>query len=368
MSIILDALKRSDRERRLQKPPDLSQIYQENHPPRKKAMVWVVLIGVVLIAGFSAAYLLFQKDPVAENGKRPERAVVDAGKKETPAEKPKTLRSFSRKSEGTEATQKRKNSGKVSRRSAMPVPTRGRPNPRANTRNRNLEPVKEVSGDSAGGSPFAAILAKATRVVEETKESNKGDTGKGTHPLSALFSKSNKSGTGSAGNRKAVPTPVKPKQSVPDSQVNAPAPAAEKPASLSKPESAVIPEPEIAQVEKSKPGPENQAREEVVKHNSVPPPPPPPAPKKKNTVAPSGGGKITLMDDLPYETRQKYEGLKINVHIYDEKSAERRVFINMNSYKEGEKIEEDGPLLVAIIPEGIIVDYGEGKVRMNVKN
>ena len=92
-----------------------------------------------------------------------------------------------------------------------------------------------------------------------------------------------------------------------------------------------------------------------------------PEARKENAVVPSGEEKITLVEDLPYETRQKYEDLQINVHIYDEKKEERRVFINMHSYKEGEKIEEGGPLLVAIIPEGIIVDYGEGKVQMNVK-
>ena len=124
-------------------------------------------------------------------------------------------------------------------------------------------------------------------------------------------------------------------------------------------------EPEPAQVEASKPAPEKQAKEEVVKQESVAAAQPEPV--KESAPVPSEKQKITLVDDLPYETRQKYEDLQINVHIYDEKPEERRVFINMHSYKEGEKIEEGGPLLVAIIPEGIIVDYGEGKVQMNVK-
>ena len=93
----------------------------------------------------------------------------------------------------------------------------------------------------------------------------------------------------------------------------------------------------------------------------------PPEPEKENAAVASEKEKITLADDLPYETRQKYEDLQINVHIYDEKLEERRVFINMHSYKEGDKIVDGGPLLVAIIPEGIIVDYGEGKVQINVK-
>ena len=74
MSIILDALKRSDRERRLQKPPDLSQIYQENQPPRRNPMIWILLIIVVFVGGIAGAYLFFQRNPEIEKAKGPEKA------------------------------------------------------------------------------------------------------------------------------------------------------------------------------------------------------------------------------------------------------------------------------------------------------
>ena len=107
MSIILDALKRSDRERRLQKPPDLSQIYQENHPPRRNPMIWILLIVVVLVGGIAGAYLFFQRNPEIENTKRPEKAIVTAGKK-TPPEKQKSLRNFSAKPGVPQQFKKRK--------------------------------------------------------------------------------------------------------------------------------------------------------------------------------------------------------------------------------------------------------------------
>ena len=109
--------------------------------------------------------------------------------------------------------------------------------------------------------------------------------------------------------------------------------------------------------------PENPDQKEAVQLASIPVPT---EPEKENPAVAPEKEKIILVDDLPYETRQKYEDLQINVHIYDENKEERRAFINMRSYKEGEKIE-DGATLVAIIPEGIIVDYGDGKVQINVK-
>ena len=191
-----------------------------------------------------------------------------------------------------------------------------------------------------------------------------GDSEGGGHHLAGLFSTRHRSESESAGTGATVAPPTAAEPSVPNSQVNAPAPSRDSTAILSTPKGITIVEPESAQVEAPKPVPEKQAKEEAVKQDSVAAPP---EPGKENAPVPSEKQKITLVDDLPYETRQKYEDLQINVHIYDEKPDERRVFINMHSYKEGDKIAEGGPVLVAIIPEGIIVDYGEGKVQMNVK-
>ena len=205
---------------------------------------------------------------------------------------------------------------------------------------------------------------RGIKAKEEMAAYGGGDSEGGDHNLAGLFSTRHRSESESTGTEATVAPPPTEAPSVPDSQVDAPPPSRDSTAILSTPKGITMVNPEPAQVEASKPVPEKQAKEEAVKQESVAAPP---ESGKENAAVSSEKEKITLVDDLPYETRQKYEDLQINVHIYDEKPEERRVFINMHSYKEGEKIEEGGPLLVAIIPEGIIVDYGEGKVRMNVK-
>ncbi|HIJ41769.1 MAG TPA: GspB domain-containing protein [Deltaproteobacteria bacterium] len=361
MSIILDALKRSDRERRLQKPPDLSQIYQENHPPKRRTMVWVLLIVVVLIAGVSGAYFLFQKDPGVENTKRLETTVADAGKKKNPREKQKSLRKFSAKPAKAQTVQEQESSESVSEENVVQGPaSRRRAKAREDDQIEDKEPAEDLSTEAGKANFFDALLAKGIRTREKMAESIEG----GAHPLASLFSGINKSRDQTAGTETAAPSPAKLEPPAPNAEVNTPAPARDQTAILSTPRGISIVEPEAAQVEKSEPVSESKAQEEAAEEDSVPVAS---EPEKKNAVVASGAEKITLMENLPYEPRQKYEDLQINVHIYDEKMEERRVFINMHSYKEGEKIEESGPLLVAIIPEGIIVDYGEGKVQMNVK-
>ncbi len=362
MSIILDALKRSDRERRLQKPPDLSQIYQENHPPRRKAIVWIFLIAFVFIAGIAGAYLFFQRNPGAENTKLSERAIVDAVKKKSPPEKQKSLRNFSAKPAQTKTVQNQESSGSVSPKSVTSFPIRRRPSPPEDDQSKNPETAQDDSQDSDKGNPFAAIMARANRMKEQTEAAGEGETAK-KNPFAAIFGKA-KTLRAATGTPAIEPSSAGSSPSVSDSRVDAPPPSRDSTAILSTPKGITMVNPEPAQVEASKPVPEKQVKEEAVKQESVAAPP---ESGKENAAVSSEKEKITLVDDLPYETRQKYEDLQINVHIYDEKPEERRVFINMRSYKEGEKIEEGGPLLVAIIPAGIIVDYGDGKVRMNVK-
>lgn len=361
MSIILDALKRSDRERRLQKPPDLSQIYQENHPPKRRTMVWVLLIVVVLIAGVSGAYFLFQKDPGVKNTKRLETTVVDAGKKKIPQEKQKSLRKFSAKPAKAQTVQKQESSESVSQENVVQgPPSLRRPKPWEDDQIEDKEPAEDLSTEAGKENFLDALLAKGIRAREKMAESSE----EVASPLASLFSGVDRSRHETAGTETAAPSPTKLEPPAPNPEVNAPAPARDQTAILSTPRGISVVEPEATQVEKSKPVSEKPAQEEADEEDSVPVDS---EPEKKNAVVVSGAEKITLMEDLPYEPRQKYEDLQINVHIYDEKTEERRVFINMHSYKEGEKIEESGPLLVAIIPEGIIVDYGEGKVQMNVK-
>ena len=258
MSIILDALKRSDRERRLQKPPDLSQIYQENHSPRRTRMVWVLLIVFVFIAGIAGAYLFFQKNPGVEDAKRSEQPAVAAGTKKHPPEKAKSLRSFSKQTGGTSA-----------RKSVSSVPMRRKSVPQDNGQSADTETVQNNSEDSEKGNPFAAMAARANRMKEDAETSGDGESKGHANPLAKLFSKIGKPLKKSDVTETVVSPSPEPKQPILDSQANTPAPSKDSAAILSTPRGISLIKPESAQVEAPKPASENQAREEAGRQGSA---------------------------------------------------------------------------------------------------
>lgn len=55
-------------------------------------------------------------------------------------------------------------------------------------------------------------------------------------------------------------------------------------------------------------------------------------------------GRLTLAD------------LHVDIHVYSDNLDERFVFINMSKYREGATLKE-GPLVVEIVPEGVILDH-----------
>ncbi|RLB36580.1 MAG: hypothetical protein DRH20_09465 [Deltaproteobacteria bacterium] len=57
----------------------------------------------------------------------------------------------------------------------------------------------------------------------------------------------------------------------------------------------------------------------------------------------------------------------ILAHIYDEDPNKRFVFINDRRYRVGERIERQGPVLKEIVPDGVIVDYGEGLAHIPIE-
>jgi hypothetical protein len=76
--------------------------------------------------------------------------------------------------------------------------------------------------------------------------------------------------------------------------------------------------------------------------------------------------QIPLLRELPPETQQKLSDLDINGHVYNEDPSKSFVFIKSRSYRVGDRIGENGPLLQKIIPEGVIIDYGDGRARLLV--
>jgi hypothetical protein len=76
---------------------------------------------------------------------------------------------------------------------------------------------------------------------------------------------------------------------------------------------------------------------------------------------------VPLLQDLPLGVRQGLPALDINGHVYTEDPKQRFVFINWQGYREGDRIGgRQGPVLEKITPEGIVVNFGSVRARVNV--
>lgn len=74
MSFILDALKRAERERRLERPPDLSAVYEESDVSQPGRWPWFT-VGLAFLAGAVAvALFLWPEGPTQKMSKSPETA------------------------------------------------------------------------------------------------------------------------------------------------------------------------------------------------------------------------------------------------------------------------------------------------------
>ncbi|MBW1682551.1 MAG: general secretion pathway protein GspB [Deltaproteobacteria bacterium] len=82
---------------------------------------------------------------------------------------------------------------------------------------------------------------------------------------------------------------------------------------------------------------------------------------------PSDPGPIREFRALPEAVKKKLPRIVILAHIYDEDPNKRFVFINDRRYRVGERIERQGPVLKEIVPDGVIVDYGEGLAHIPIE-
>ena len=259
MSLILDALKRAERERKLEKAPDLSAIYQEGRSNPRKYYPWFWVGGAFLVTFVVLVFAFWPKETPRDNikDKAPKSALTASAP-------------------------------------AKPLPP------------------KDVS-------PPLALTKKAvipTPVSGGEKKQPKID------PKSALL-----------------------KAQTPKSEKTSKQPS---------------------RIEKKKVSAREKLAAEPVKQIVTP----------KRTMArpkaavPSPQPKATLpaIQDLPEDIQSALGPLEINVHMYSQKPSERRVFINMKGYREGDSLGKSSFKLTEITPDGVVIDYGKGKAVLGVKN
>ena len=270
MSLILDALKRADRERKLKQTPDLSAIYEEGHLNRRKFYSWFA--GASLVALVVLAFIFWPEDPLMGDPK--DKAPEDAMKAST------QVRQLSPENPSKQLP--------VTEKSVIPPPVSDGQNKRPKAKQKSDFPNEQPprppeNGKQTPATEISPVKNSETAIVVSPPPDNRGS-------------------------RKKLPAqPVK---------------------------QFVTPE-------------QTKDRSTV---SETPPKEAPPA-----------------IDTLPEEIKALLEPLEINVHMYSPKPSERRVFINMHGYREGDAIGETGFRLTEITSNGVVIDYGEGKAVLGIK-
>ena len=65
--------------------------------------------------------------------------------------------------------------------------------------------------------------------------------------------------------------------------------------------------------------------------------------------------------EMPPDYRADFPALKVEIHVYEKDAQRRFVMVNGRKYREGERLAE-GPSLVEIVPEGLVLEYRGEKV------
>ena len=74
--------------------------------------------------------------------------------------------------------------------------------------------------------------------------------------------------------------------------------------------------------------------------------------------------QIPLVWELSQQVREKVLQLKSTVHVYSKQPDQRFIIINMRRYSEGDSLPPHGFRLERIDQDGVIIDHGEGLVRL----
>ena len=263
MSFILDALKRAERERKLEKAPDLSAIYQDERVNRRKYRPWFWGGGVALVLLAVVVVILWPKEPSAP---------------------PPTVSAPSK--------------GPAVKGPSTPLPSAGKA-------------VKRTA-------PAAPALPaeKKPRIIKEERSA--------------------------------------PDRPLPVSQES----VQKRVASVRRPHEPPAPPPPGERIAPPKPVTEPVDKTVVSRAGMRPPADTP----KVVPKAPP----MPLYEELPEEIQSVLGPLEINVHMYSPNPPERRVFINMKGYREGDVIGESGFRLVEITAYGVVIDTGKGKALLEV--
>jgi hypothetical protein len=75
----------------------------------------------------------------------------------------------------------------------------------------------------------------------------------------------------------------------------------------------------------------------------------------------ASSSNYTKLSDVPINERSQLGQYQVNVHVYDDSGQASFVLINMVKYKQGDQLPGGRAFVSAIVPEGVVIDYGIGK-------
>lgn len=81
--------------------------------------------------------------------------------------------------------------------------------------------------------------------------------------------------------------------------------------------------------------------------------------EKQRIANNSSSSNYAKLSDIPVNQRSKLSQYRVNVH--DDSGQASFVLINMVKYKQGDQLPGGNAYVSAIVPEGVVIDYGSGK-------
>jgi len=82
-------------------------------------------------------------------------------------------------------------------------------------------------------------------------------------------------------------------------------------------------------------------------------------------VSPTDTGETAPgLEEAPDDIRAKLAAFEINAHVYSDEPEKRFTLINMQRYGEGDTLPGSNFRIEKILPTGVLIDYGRGRVLM----
>ncbi|MCP4605804.1 MAG: GspB domain-containing protein [Proteobacteria bacterium] len=333
MSLILEALKRAERERKAQQSPDSGGIFQDKSVSGRRRGTWFWICGVLLVNAIVLALLFRPDKPVQAPAPSDAKAGMEkAPSSSAPAGPARPLFMEARVAQAP----------KTKREKA--APPKARPGPAsADHRPANVS-FRQLATNDMGTPKLLDQLKPGPATTYHRPTSI---------PFGPLATDNDTDTTEAREQFKSEPTGFQ----VP--------PAADLPATTSTyiPPSPATPSAVTINtnpIKHSRPKPKGGRQPQPAKPPAVQTPPPPPAPepavaKPHTKELPK---PIPTINELPFETQKDLQDLQINIHAYSADPKKCFVYINMQRYYAGDRIWDNGPVLEKITPDGAIIRHG----------